>query len=202
MTLDASTFVTPRLVIRPLTPDDLDDIHRILDIELADADFGSEGAQTLEARRRWLEWTVLGDEQHALLYQPPYGERAVVLKDDGCIIGAVGFAPSLGPFGQLPYFRDVLGLRSGRGFTPEFGLYWAISPRFQRQGYAAEAARAMIRDAFDRQRLSRVIATTTHDNLASIAVMRKLGMRIERNPLPEPPWFQVVGVLENPVGSP
>jgi hypothetical protein len=28
-------------------------------------------------------------------------------------------------------------------------------------------------------------------------VMRKLGMRIERNPLPEPPWLQIVGVLDN-----
>ena len=27
--------------------------------------------------------------------------------------------------------------------------------------------------------------------------MRKLGMRLERNPSPEPPWLQVVGVLEN-----
>ena len=29
-------------------------------------------------------------------------------------------------------------------------------------------------------------------------VMRKLGMRIERNPSPEPHWLQVVGVLERP----
>jgi hypothetical protein len=30
-----------------------------------------------------------------------------------------------------------------------------------------------------------------------MAVMRKLGMRILRNPESEPAWFQVVGVLEN-----
>jgi hypothetical protein len=28
-------------------------------------------------------------------------------------------------------------------------------------------------------------------------VMRKLGMWVEKNPRPEPPWLQVVGVLEN-----
>jgi hypothetical protein len=27
--------------------------------------------------------------------------------------------------------------------------------------------------------------------------MRKLGMRIEKNPYPEPPWLQVVGILDN-----
>ncbi len=26
--------------------------------------------------------------------------------------------------------------------------------------------------------------------------MRKLGMRIEKNPYPEPAWFQVAGILE------
>ena len=30
-----------------------------------------------------------------------------------------------------------------------------------------------------------------------MGVMRKIGMRIERNPYPEPSWLQIVGVLEN-----
>ena len=29
-------------------------------------------------------------------------------------------------------------------------------------------------------------------------VNRKLGMRIEHNLYPDPTWFQVVGILENP----
>jgi hypothetical protein len=41
-----------------------------------------------------------------------------------------------------------------------------------------------------------VIATTEDDNSGSMGVIRKLGMRIERNPLKESPWIQVVGVLE------
>jgi len=28
-------------------------------------------------------------------------------------------------------------------------------------------------------------------------VTRKLGMRVEHNPYPDPAWFQVVGILEN-----
>ncbi len=38
---------------------------------------------------------------------------------------------------------------------------------------------------------------TRHDNAASIGVMRKLGMRVERNVLPDPPWLQVVGIIES-----
>jgi RimJ/RimL family protein N-acetyltransferase len=47
-------------------------------------------------------------------------------------------------------------------------------------------------------RLRRIVATTDHDNEGSIGVMRRLGMRIERNPYPDPPWLQVCGVLDNP----
>jgi hypothetical protein len=42
------------------------------------------------------------------------------------------------------------------------------------------------------------VATTEHDNSASIGVMRRLGMRIARNPAPTPFFLAVVGVLENP----
>jgi hypothetical protein len=31
--------------------------------------------------------------------------------------------------------------------------------------------------------------------------MRKLGMRIERNPYPDPFWLQIVGVLANPAAN-
>jgi hypothetical protein len=33
---------------------------------------------------------------------------------------------------------------------------------------------------------------------SSIAVMRRLGMQIERNPLSQPEWFQTVGILHAP----
>ncbi len=136
-------------------------------------------------------------EELARLHQPPYGDRAIVLKDTGRLIGACGLAPSLDAFGQLPAFQAADADR-WRGYTsPEVGLYYAVSPAYQRQGYATEAARALIDYAFTHLRLRRIVATTTYDNAASMAVMRRLGMHIERNPYPDPPWLQVVGVLEN-----
>jgi hypothetical protein len=41
------------------------------------------------------------------------------------------------------------------------------------------------------------LATTEYDNAASLGVMRKLGMKIDRNPRSQPPWLQAVGILEN-----
>ena len=192
---DMPVLESGRLIIRPFALIDLDDVHRILDVELSDADLGTEGAQTLEGRKAWLEWTVMNYEQLAQQYQPPYGDRAIVLKQTGELIGGVGYVPCLNLFGQLPYFQSRHA-PADRYWT-EFGLYWAVSPAHQRNGYATEAARAMVKYAFDALELGRLVATTTHENEASAGVMRKLGMHIEQNPLPEPPWLQVVGILVN-----
>lgn len=119
----------------------------------------------------------------------------MTLKETGQLIGLVGFVPSLALFEQLPAFAPA-GTPSRRA-TPEVGLYYAIAPAHQRRGYAAEAGRAMVHYAFQELHLKRVVATTTYDNAASQGVMRRLGMLIERNPFPDPPWLQIVGVLEN-----
>lgn len=187
---------TGRLFIRPFELSDLEAIHRILDLELAEVEMGSEGAKSFEERREWLQWTVLNYEQLAKLYQPPYGDRAVVLKSSGLLIGAAGLVPCLSPFGQLSYFK----LRTGAGKrlqTAEVGLFYALSTAHQGQGYVTEAVHALVNYAFKELQLGRILATTTYDNQASIAVMRRLGMSIERNLYPDPPWLQVVGILEN-----
>ena len=188
---------TERLLIRPFTMEDLDVIHHILDVELRTADFGSEQAKTREERERWLQWTVLGYDELARLYQPPYGDRAVVLKSTQQVMGACGFVPSLGPFGHLPSLHATSQDALAHLYSPEFGLYYALSPAYQRQGYATEAAQALINYAFTQLHLKRIVATTTSENVESTGVMRKVGMRLEKNPSPDPPGFQVVGILEN-----
>jgi [ribosomal protein S5]-alanine N-acetyltransferase len=190
-------LATERLLIRPFTMEDLDAIHQILDIDLMTADFGTEGARTRDECQHWLQWTILSYEELAKLYQPPYGDRAVVLKQTQQVIGACGFVPCFGPFGQLPSVHSADQEAAAHFNSPEFGLYYALSPAYQRQGYATEATKALIDYAFTELSLKRIVATTTYGNVASMGVMRKVGMRIEKNPYPDPPWFQVVGILEN-----
>jgi RimJ/RimL family protein N-acetyltransferase len=190
------TLTTARLIVRPFVWTDLD----VVDQVLSDAwqVLPAERAEQRRAREQWLHWSIANYEVLANLYQPPYGDRTVVRIADGRLVGSVGLVPSLGPFGQL------LGFPGGDGssrFHPEAGLYWAIDPAQQRQGYATEAARALIDYAFGHLNLARIVATTDFSNERSMGVMRKLGMQVLRNPRPEPPWFQVVGVLENPATS-
>ncbi|GCE15166.1 alanine acetyltransferase [Tengunoibacter tsumagoiensis] len=188
---------TERLIIRPFTLNDLDDIHQILDVDLLAAEFGTEGANTRDERKSWLQWTILSYEELAKLNQPPYGDRAVVLKQTQQVIGACGFVPCFRAFEQLPSLRSGSQDADVYFKSPEFGLFYALSPTYQRQGYTTEAIQALINYAFTQLHLKRIVATTTYENVASIGVMRNVGMRIEKNPFPDPPWFQVVGILEN-----
>lgn len=188
---------TTRLLIRPFAMEDLPNVHRLFDIDLQDADLGTDKVETLAERAQWLEWAVLNYAQLAKLHQPPYGDRAVILKSTGQLVGSCGFVPCLNAFEQLPYFAGGDSSEALGRYSTEFGLFYAISPAHQRHGYASEAAQALVEYAFQHLHLKRVVAETSHDNVASIGVMGKLGMRVERNPRPEPPWLQVVGVLEN-----
>src|ERR1051326_3200462 len=102
---------TERLQIREFRLDDLAALHRLLD-----ADQGDGKTDSLEKRRAWLDWTLLGYEYLAKLHQPPYNDRAITWKSSDEVVGVCGLAPCLGPFWQPEYF------------VPEVGLYWAVSP--------------------------------------------------------------------------
>lgn len=186
---------TERLIIRTFESDDLEVIDRILNSAFGvQARLDSEQAQ--RERQSWLHWSILSQEWLPKLNQPPYGDQAVVLKSTGVLIGAVGLVPLLAPFGQIPELRDAESAQAH--YTPEVGLYWVIDPAQRRLGYATEAARALVDLGFRHLHLRRLLATTEYSNAASQGVMRKLGMHVANNPVPDPPWLQIVGILENP----
>lgn len=92
-----------------------------------------------------------GDEGGAAL--------AVLLKDEGLLAGHMLFHPWFAPR------------------THEIG--WVFNQEYQGQGYATEAARALLRYGFETLQLHRVIATCQPENTPSYRVMEKLGMRRE-----------------------
>lgn len=184
-------LASERLLIRPLVATDLEDCHRLY-LDIGWALKGLDVEQNRERRRSWLDWTIASYREFPRLQQPPYGERAVVLRDGGAFLGLVGLVPSLGPFAQLP----SLGGHRGARFSPEFGLFWALTPVARGKGLATEAARVFLDHVVSLLNPARVVATTDRGNHRSIAVMQRLGMRVEENPWPVPDWFQVVGIYE------
>jgi hypothetical protein len=91
-----------------------------------------------------------------------------------------------------PAVRVACNVRAGR--------CWVVLPEQRRREYAPEAARAHVRYAFTAPERRRIVATT-HGNVASIAVMWKRDMRIERNPSRDPAWLQIVGILPRMPGD-
>lgn len=91
-----------------------------------------------------------------MLRQPPYGDRAIVLKSTGKLIGSCGYVPCLNAFEQLSGFTAEQPLDKPTRYTAEFGLFYAISPPHRRHGYAAEANRALIDYAFEYLKLKRL----------------------------------------------
>ena len=85
-------------------------------------------------------------------------ELAIARKEDGLVIGLVGLIR-----------RDH---RQG-----EMG--WALAAEYRGQGYATEAARALMAYGFSALGLHRIHADTNSDNLASRRIMERLGMRQE-----------------------
>src|SRR5689334_7791374 len=185
---------TDRLLIREFVLADLEAVRPLLD-------GGESGGAGVEDDARWLQWTVLGYRELERLHQPPYGDRAIVAKETGGLVGVCGYVPLLAPFGQIPGLTTPDDGDAPVRNTPEVGLYWAVLPQQRRRGYATEAARALVEYAFSALGLRRILATTTYDNAASVAVMRRLGMLVERNPTQDPVWLQVVGILAHPSGE-
>lgn len=183
MSLALEQLETPRLLVRRFAPGDFTARHRLT--------VDNVGHDVPEASTAaWLDWATRNYAMLASLGQPPYGDYAVVLREGGAVVGAVGLVPGMVAWDALTGGND---LRT----TPEFGLFWAVLSDYRGRGIATEAGRAMIDFVFARLAARRVVATTEFDNAASQRVMSKLGMTLHRNPGPAPFWQQVVGVLDS-----
>jgi len=180
-------LTTERLLVRPFAEGDVPAVAAVLEADPVDA-----------AIDRYVRHGALNASVLAALSQPPLGDRAVVLRASGELIGVAGLVPAFAPFDQLrPIAESPPQERDPAPYRIEVGLFYQVRPDHRGHGYATEAARALVGFAFTALQLGRVVATTDHDNLPSQAVMRHLGMRVQENALPEPPWFQLTGILGN-----
>jgi len=141
---------TPRLVLRPLAPHDADDIFAYAaDPEVAQ--YTLWRAQTsLEESRQFIAWLTRGSMACWALVQP----------DTNRVIGA-SFLHSY----HVQHQRAEIAFNLARAL-------WG-------QGYATEAARAVIGAGFTHYGLNRIAGTCMLGNTASARVMQKVGMRFE-----------------------
>jgi RimJ/RimL family protein N-acetyltransferase len=149
-----SLLETERLLLRPLCEADLDDLCALY----ADAEvmryLGNGQTRTSEETAERLQRAVA----HWLKYG--FGIWTVCDKSDGRYVGRCGY-------GNLHDYPDMELAYSLHRFA------WG-------KGYCTEAARAVVRHAFEVTKLARLVAVARPENIASIAVMRKLGMTFEK----------------------
>lgn len=111
-------------------------------------------------------------------------QLAVTLKQGGQLIGNCGIR------------KDA-----HNSFQADIG--YEIAPDFWGQGYATEAARAVMQFGFGELRLHRIWADCVADNVASARVLEKLGMKLEgrlrENQYYKGRWWDTLlfGILES-----
>ena len=119
------------------------------------------------------------------------------------MIGICGFTPILWtPRQKALFWPQLFGARADpadvASATLELELGYALSSACRGQGYATEAAGALVAHAFGELQARRIFSATSHDNSASANVMRRLGMRLASHPSwSEGEWPYWVGMLEN-----
>ena len=147
------TLLTPRLILRPWRPEDLDPLFAIngdpesmrhfpAPMTRAESDAWAERMQTHMEAHGWGFWVV--EERGAARF-----------------VGVVGLM-------NIPWEAR---------FTPAVEIGWRIAPAFRRRGYAEESARAALDFAFGELRLPEVVSFTAPGNAASWRLMERLGMQ-------------------------
>lgn len=145
---------TRRLLLREMTPDDVQALHAVLSDPIAMQHYPTPLDQTRTAS--WIDWNLQNYAQHG------FGLWAVVDKMQQRLVGDCGLTIQwVDGVGELEVGYHIL--RS----------HWG-------QGLATEAATACRDYAFDRLGQGRLIAWMHPSNIASRRVAEKLGMTLEK----------------------
>lgn len=142
---------TSRLVLRPMTKEDLEDYHA----------FTSDDTNL---RYAFFAHRSLEESWHGLvLYnlKEPIGKYGIVEKSSNRLIGNINF--------KLTEQPDTLEI----GYT--------LHHDYAGQGYMTEAAKALISVARHLPQITTVTASTNQANLASKAVLKNIGMTLVRS---------------------
>jgi len=146
---------TERLVLRQLHAGDSAFIHELVN----DADWlryiGDRGVRTPDDARVYIESGPV-----ASYAQNGFGLYCVARIEDGRAIGMCGLIK-----------RDTLD---------DVDIGFAFLPPFRSQGFAYEAATATFEHARRQLGISRIVAIVSPDNEASMRLLEKLGLRMER----------------------
>jgi ribosomal-protein-alanine N-acetyltransferase len=152
----AAVIETEQLLLRRLTPDDLDALFALYrDPEVRR--YFPDGTLTYEETKAELDWII--DVYYG---QYGWGLWATIHKPTGAFIGRCGLLP-----------WTIEG-------QSEVEVAYLIAKEYWGQGLGTEAAQAIVRYGFEQVGLARLICLIEAENQASQRVAAKIGMAFER----------------------
>jgi RimJ/RimL family protein N-acetyltransferase len=147
---------TARLALRRLTPDDAPFILRLLNEPSFIQNIGDRGVRTIDDARKYLV-----DGPMASYQLNGFGLYLVELRVTGTPVGICGLL-------KRPHLENV-------------DIGFSLVPEFWSQGYAFEAAEAIMQFARTSLGLERIVAITSLHNDRSGRLLSRLGFAFERN---------------------
>ena len=151
----SNVLETERLILRRLAVDDAPFIFELLNDPSWLRFIGDKGVKTLEDARNY----ILNGPM-AMYERVGFGLYLTALKRCGIPIGLCGLIK-----------RDSL---------EDVDIGFAFLPKFRAQGYAHEAAAAVLAFGENTFGLKRVVAITSPDNASSGRLLEKLGMKLTK----------------------
>ncbi len=145
---------TARLRLRPFTPDDVDNFHRLLIDPEVRKYLCDDKVIPREQAVSFIDTSLASFETNG------FGLWAALPRQEDTLIG----------FGGFWFFHD----------PPELQLMYGVAPTHWGKGLATEIAKAMIRYGFEEHSFDRILASADTPNLASLRVMEKAGMTFEK----------------------
>lgn len=150
--MSLTVLETARLRLRQFTPDDAAFVLELLNEPSWLRFIGDRGVRTLDDARAYIE-----QGPRVMFARHGFSLLLVERKADGAALGMCGLIQ-----------RDTLEV-------PDIG--YGFLPRAWGQGYAREAAAAVLAYGHSTLGLPRILAITDPDNVASIKLLEGLGMR-------------------------
>jgi len=147
---------TERLSIRPATVDDLPSVFAY---------------RTLEEVGHWMPSRPASYDAWLMSLGKDVLPRTLVVERDGVLVGDL--------YLQVGDAWAQVEAPEPRGKESQAEIGWCLSPDHQGQGYAVEAVTELVRICFEDLGLRRLTAEAFADNVPSLRVMEKLGMRRE-----------------------
>ncbi|MDH3493055.1 MAG: GNAT family N-acetyltransferase [Acidobacteriota bacterium] len=144
---------TSRLIHKPFTINDLDDLVQLRSDPDVVRYLGGEIAMTRDWNKTRLEFYIG-------CYQQGIGQHMMYWRETGQLIGWSGLQP----------------LEGGAEIEVSYGLI----KNFWNRGIGFETAHMWMKFGFEEQNLERIVAVADGDNTASWRIMEKLGMKFEK----------------------